>query len=156
MGYLVLRTSSTALLTLTLLFGSALAAEEKASPAAVTLPKTPAGEAFAVWLDEINSGDENRLTRYIASKFGPEMLSRLPLDALKAFHLQTHTEAGKLTVARIKAEQPEKIMVLAQGEKGKLYDVTLAVQATTPHLITALRLVPAAPEPPPAPPTGTR
>ncbi|HEX4956521.1 MAG TPA: Cpe/LpqF family protein [Thermoanaerobaculia bacterium] len=167
---LAFRIVSTAAFALALLLVLPLGAEEKAAPltppAAVTLPKTPAGEALAVWLDEINSGDENRLTRYIAATFGPELLSRLPVDALKAFHLQTHAEGGKLTAVRIKAERPEKIMVLAQGEKGKQYDVTLAVQEAAPHLVTALRLVPANPEPPPPqprpsepvapPPTGTR
>lgn len=138
------------------LFLSCLLAAGAAAAEPPALPETPAARAFSDWLTMFNLGDETKVVAFLAERLSPDLLSRLPMEALKAFHVQTYADAGKLQVQAVQESSPERLRVLAKGEKGKELVVTLAVEAAEPHRISALRLVPPSEEKPVAAPPAAK
>lgn len=113
------------------------------APALPPLPKTAAGAALGEWLEAFNSSDEGRLTKFIAGRFAPTFLERLPVDALVAFHMQTVAETGELAVAEMLESGDERLRLHARGANGPVLDITLEVEPEPPHRIAGLRVVPA-------------
>ncbi len=85
-----------------------------------------------------NSGDQQRLSEYIASNYAPMALEQQPLDArLQA--LQSDLDGiGRLRVRQVMATSDHYVIVLMENERGEGFTyVDLRVEEDYPHLITA-------------------
>ena len=85
-----------------------------------------------------NSGDQQRLSEYIANNYTPMALEQQPLDArLQA--LQSDLDGiGRLRVRQVMATSDHYVIVLMESEQGEGFTyVDLRVEEDYPHLISA-------------------
>ncbi len=114
-----------------------------AAPQPIELPDSPAGKILDEWFRMANAGEKDRATSFVGERFTVEFLSKLPADAMVAFHLQLHDQAGDFVPHKLLTTADHELKVLAWGELGAWWEVTLAVEAQPPHRIRGLRVVPA-------------
>lgn len=120
-------------------------AGESRVTAAAELPDTPAGTAAGDWLVAFNEGGEDAVRSFLAERFTDELLARLPVAALVAFHLQSRELYGTLAPSAVVESEPHRLVLLADGSLGEEAELTVEVEEAEPHRISALRLVGAGP-----------
>jgi len=112
------------------------------APPSVELPSSPAGKILDEWFRMTNAGEKDLAATFVGERFTAEFLSKLPADAMTAFHLQLHEQAGNFVPHKLLATTDHQLQVLAWGERGAWWEVTLTVEASPPHRIEGLRVVP--------------
>ncbi|MCP4657081.1 MAG: beta-lactamase family protein [bacterium] len=113
------------------------------APQSIELPDSPAGKILDEWFRITNAGEKDLATSFVGERFTVEFLSKLPADAMTAFHLQLHEQAGEFIPHKLLTTTDHELKVLAWGELGVWWEVTLVVEASPPHRIKGLRVVPA-------------
>ncbi|HEY3411562.1 MAG TPA: serine hydrolase domain-containing protein [Armatimonadota bacterium] len=109
------------------------------------LPKTPAGEMLALWLDAVNSGDFETIRRFISESHTAAALATRNARQRAAARVRTWTNTRGLTARRIVASKPHALNALLFGNLAEdWWNVRIEVEPDPPHHVKSLSLSPAA------------
>ncbi len=114
-----------------------------------TLPDTPAGRMMAAWLAAFNSGDGERMRKFLAEHPDASFLAREPLEERFGLVQMVYHDSRGLDVESYEEFSPQEIRILARTRlTGMRMNMRLQVAAEPPHGITnrGVRVAPPAVE----------
>ncbi|MDQ3802440.1 MAG: serine hydrolase [Acidobacteriota bacterium] len=76
------------------------------------LPPTPAGQVARLFLDALNSGDEQRLLGFIRANYSDESLRQTPPEELLAYFGKLYRQSGGIEVGQVSPDSGERFLVL--------------------------------------------
>lgn len=103
---------------------------------ATTLPRTPGGEGLTAWLAAVNTGDREKIRRFVSERYAPPPSGALPIERIAGRILGLFESTGGLTL--LKAETPSLTSMTAYlraKRTGYCLAVSLSVSAEAPHRI---------------------
>jgi CubicO group peptidase (beta-lactamase class C family) len=105
----------------------------------VALPDTPVGKQVQRYLEVLASGDKDRLKKFIEENFAASFMKDISLDQ----HLEVNAgfagQSGGVAPSKIVSSSPTQLTLLGAAKKGgAIYRVSIAVEATPPHKLTAI------------------
>ncbi len=138
---------------------SAMAGGALASPAALAqsaaasaLPDTPAGKAFAEFLELFNAGDKEKMKQYVARSHSKRLLERNSPEKLADMHLDMRQETGGLEfMSVVRSSATELVARVRAKSDGEMLDFTISVEAQPPFGLTGFQVTPAGEAPVQAP-----
>lgn len=123
----------------------------------VSIPDTPAGRRFTEIMEVTEDGDGARVREYVTRNFTPSMQRTGPNDpGIVPFLLGHKSSFGGFEVVQVIAAAEEQVVILVRprNEASRWIRYILKVEATPPHLIEGLFLMPASPGDIPEGPTS--
>ncbi|HWV38789.1 MAG TPA: serine hydrolase [Vulgatibacter sp.] len=122
------------------------------APAAAPLPeaevpKTPAGERLAWFLEVLNERGGELTTDEVEAAFAPIFLEQIPASQMVAITRQVSRQVKRLSLASVREASPHSLVAIASSGEARLR-ISVAVAAKAPHRFTGLQIGPARPEHP--------
>lgn len=107
------------------------------------IPETNAGNMFKGWLESVNTGDKEVITKFIKENFGAKFFEKSTAEELASQDMEIHSQTGKLSV--YSAESPTENSVKAvvhSADKTMWAEITFKVTAENPAKIVGIGLKP--------------
>lgn len=106
----------------------------------VRLPETEAGRRAAEYVRAFNTGDEERMRRFIAENVSEEDLRQRPVEARLEVYRQMHGRMGTLTPRRLVRASEQEVVVVFEMKGGEWVEIGFIFEPATPHRLRGLRV----------------